>query len=71
MPARQTSTKPVKVAKRSAPVRASLNPQPQNASFSAIGVSLIDDESIPWIPLTPYSDQIKVKYFVSIRHGAR
>ncbi len=32
-------------------------------AFSAIGVSVIDHESMPWIPLAPYSEDIEVKYF--------
>lgn len=29
----------------------------------AQAVSVIDDESIPWVPLAPYTNQVFVKYF--------
>ncbi len=60
MPARQ---KPARAVKPRAPKRFLPKPVPAKDAFPAIGVSLVDDESIPWIPLAPYSDQIEVKYF--------
>jgi 2,4'-dihydroxyacetophenone dioxygenase len=63
MPARQKSIKPVRVVKPRAPMRVSPEPVRAKDAFSSIGVSLVDDESIPWIPLAPYSDHIQVKYF--------
>ncbi len=60
MPTRQ---KPVSALKPRAQRRVSPKPESAKDAFSAIGVSLVDDESIPWVPLAPYSNQIHVKYF--------
>ena len=31
--------------------------------FEQIHTAVIDDESLPWIPYAPYSDEVLVKYF--------
>ena len=31
--------------------------------YEQIDTAVIDGESLPWVPLTPYSEQILVKYF--------
>ena len=31
--------------------------------YEQIHTAVIDDESVPWIPYTPYSDEIFIKYF--------
>src|SRR5450432_1951622 len=32
-------------------------------SYETIGTGCIDEASTPWIPFTPYSDVVQVKYF--------
>ncbi len=54
-----------KPVQHSGPKRPSGKPDGASVAqaFAAIGVSVVDHESMPWIPLAPYSADVEVKYF--------
>src|SRR6478672_4915270 len=41
----------------------STTPMEKNMLYKQVDTAVIDGESLPWVPLVPYADNILLKYF--------